>query len=198
MNTTEAITSNRNRNLTMSNPTMTTERSILIVDNQDAFTDGLARSFKGLGFQVTFCTRAQEVREKVATTLPALIVSEVRMEAQWAFDLVESLGSVPCPIVIVTAYPSVATAVQSLRRGVSGYVAKPVDVHTILQLAGLETAAEADAQIESSEWPSLDRTIWEYINQVLASAGSIAEAARRLRVDRRSLKRMLAKYPPSR
>jgi ActR/RegA family two-component response regulator len=47
-------------------------------------------------------------------------------------------------------------------------------------------------------WPSLDRTIWEYINQVVVGAGTLSEAARRLGVDRRSLRRMLAKYPPSR
>ena len=195
---TSAETFTSNRNLTMGNPNMTTERTILIVDNQDAFTDGLARSFQGSGWSTSFCPRPQDVRELVATTQPALIVSEVRLEGQWAFDVVESLGSAPCPIVIVTAYPSVATAVQALRRGAAGYVAKPVDTHTILQLAGLASADQPPPVIPDDEWPSLDRTIWEYINQVLSSAGSIAEAARRLRVDRRSLKRMLSKYPPAR
>jgi ActR/RegA family two-component response regulator len=38
--------------------------------------------------------------------------------------------------------------------------------------------------------------IWQYINDVYASAGSMSEAARRLGLDRRSLRRMLNRTPP--
>src|SRR5262249_11958482 len=43
---------------------------------------------------------------------------------------------------------------------------------------------------------SLDRVIWEFINQAVLEAGSVSEAARRLQLDRTSLKRMLRKVPP--
>jgi len=45
---------------------------------------------------------------------------------------------------------------------------------------------------------TLDRAIWEYINYSVDVAGSIAAAARNLGLDRRSLRRMLAKYAPAR
>ena len=57
------------------------------------------------------------------------------------------------------------------------------------------TASESEG---SYTWPTLNRTIWEYLNQVYVSAGSMSEAARRLGLHRRSLRRMLAKYPPAR
>jgi ActR/RegA family two-component response regulator len=46
-------------------------------------------------------------------------------------------------------------------------------------------------------WPSLDRAIWDYLNQVFLASGSMSEAARRLKVDRRSLRRMLGKQAPA-
>ena len=82
-----------------------------------------------------------------------------------------------------------------MRAGIAVYVAKPVTAEMVLAALG-DGADWAQAPADPC-WPSLDRTIWEYINQVLVEAGSISEAARRLRIDRRSLRRMLAKHPPA-
>ncbi|HXU61884.1 MAG TPA: two-component system response regulator, partial [Polyangia bacterium] len=99
---------------------------------------------------------------------------------------------------VVTAYPSVASAVQFTRMGFAGYLVKPASPEAVLSaVAGTPEPAEA-ADVSDLEWPSLDRTIWEYLNQVHAWAGSLSAAARHLRIDRRSLRRMLAKYPPVR
>jgi two-component system response regulator RegA len=44
---------------------------------------------------------------------------------------------------------------------------------------------------------SLERIKWEHINRVLEDCGgSVSEAARRLKLHRRTLQRMLQKYPP--
>jgi ActR/RegA family two-component response regulator len=57
-------------------------------------------------------------------------------------------------------------------------------------------ALEGDCPVDPTPM-SLDRAIWEYLNQTLVETGSISAAARRLRVDRTSLKRMLRKEPPA-
>ena len=47
------------------------------------------------------------------------------------------------------------------------------------------------------EVPSLDRQEWEYLNRILADCnGNISEAARRLKMHRRTLQRKLQKHPP--
>jgi two-component system response regulator RegA len=47
--------------------------------------------------------------------------------------------------------------------------------------------------------PTLDRLEWEHIQRVLSdTGGNISESARLLGIDRRSLQRKLAKFPPSR
>jgi len=48
-----------------------------------------------------------------------------------------------------------------------------------------------------SDVPSLDRQEWEYLNRILADCnGNISEAARKLKMHRRTLQRKLQKHPP--
>jgi two-component system, response regulator RegA len=98
--------------------------------------------------------------------------------------------------IVVTSYPSVASAVRFTRMGVLAYMAKPVSVTAILEM--LRATGQDNPREDEDGWPTLDRTIWEYLSQVHNLAGSISEAARRLGLDPRSLRRMLAKYPPPR
>jgi two-component system response regulator RegA len=47
--------------------------------------------------------------------------------------------------------------------------------------------------------PSLERVEYEYLQRVLADcAGNVSEAARRLRMHRKSLQRKISRHPPSR
>jgi two-component system response regulator RegA len=180
---------------------VTVDGSVVIIDNQDAFCLNLGRSFRQLGLPTWLTEDPAEARALIAESPPALIVTELRVAGQWAFDFIEEFrGMHPtCPVVICTVYPSVATAVRAVRMGFDGYVAKPVAARTILELVKVEAEPEPEEPDEpEANWPSLDRTIWEYINQVYVTAGTMSEAARRLGLDRRSLRRMLAKYPPSR
>jgi two-component system response regulator RegA len=178
-----------------------TEKSVVIIDAPDSFCVNLGRSFRQLGLQAWMTEDPKDVQVIPEDSRPALIVTELRVGGRWAFDFMEELRALhpDCPIVICTAYPSVASAVRAVRTGFTGYVAKPVAARTILELVDVEVRPEPVRAAESDvTWPSLDRTIWEYINQVYTNAGTMSEAARRLGLDRRSLRRMLGKYPPAR
>ena len=129
---------------------------------------------------------------------PDYVISEARIGSR---SLSEQLGAMAqvVPVgrfVVVTGWPSVAGAVYFTRQGVRGYFAKPAAPQLLVQTLKGEPAAACSA--DAPAWPSLDRAVWEYLSQVYVSAGSISEAARRLGLDRRSLRRMLAKYPPPR
>jgi two-component system response regulator RegA len=83
-----------------------------------------------------------------------------------------------------------------MRAGVSGYFAKPVCARQLLDFLHGDGEAALGDQPETEAYLTLGRAHWEYINLTLDASGSIAEAARRLGVHRRSLRRMLSKYPP--
>jgi ActR/RegA family two-component response regulator len=95
---------------------------------------------------------------------------------------------------VVTDYPSIAMAVRCARWGIHTYLAKPVSVAAILEtLAGVNIKVEPPLPEQPLR---LERAVWEYLHRAVTSAGSITVAAEWLDLDRRSLRRMLAKYPP--
>jgi two-component system response regulator RegA len=171
--------------------------AVLIIDNHDAFCLSLGRSFREIGFGAWLSSDLQQARAICDGSAPALIITELQVEGQWAFDFIPELRerASTCSVAIATVHPSVATAVRAVRMGFEGYFAKPVSASGMLDLIGDRAPLEVR---DSRNWPSLDRTIWEYINQVFTDAGTMSEAARRLGLDRRSLRRMLAKFPPAR
>jgi two-component system response regulator RegA len=98
-------------------------------------------------------------------------------------------------IVVLTGYGSIATAVESVKLGATGYLTKPVDADQILgAFDGKDpsrTAGPAEYRV-----PSLARVEWEHIQRVLADCnGNLSQAARLLGIHRRSLQRKLSKDP---
>jgi two-component system response regulator RegA len=177
--------------------------NIVLIDDSETSRSALGAALVARGHCVWVqSTFALESIRAIAGPLD-LILSEQRVSGEHVFKAYSALRScAPTGLIaIVTAYPSVAAAVRAVRLGFDAYLAKPANADTVLsalpQEKGEEVFGPAD-EPDAGEWPSLDRTIWEYLNQVYATAGSMSEAARRLRLDRRSLRRMLAKYPPAR
>lgn len=177
-------------------------RNILIIDESQRCCAKLAVSFAELG-QAAWVSQSFDIDPVLAVAGSLdLVVTELKVGGGHLFRaLPVLLGKVPNALIAVaTAYPSVASAVRATRLGCHAYLAKPVTARALLRAVALDgQCCDADgSDADSCEWPSFNRAIWEYLNQVYDAAGSMAEAARRLGLDRRSLRRMLAKYPPTR
>jgi two-component system response regulator RegA len=188
----------------------TPPRSVLILDDDGTSAERTGRAFAADGWSVTTASDLPagcDLLRQPTQASTTVVVSELRVKGRWAFDQIEELrASRPgVRVWILTDYPSVATAVRAVRLGFDAYVAKPIQPKEIPHF--LEEGITAQRWTreagglggngDTATWPSLDRTIWEFINQVFAVSGTLSEAARRLRLDRRSLRRMLAKYPPA-
>src|ERR671939_473042 len=87
---------------------------------------------------------------------------------------------------------TIGTAVEAIRLGAINYLNKPADADEVeAALLGKRPPPPV------GEVPSLDRQEWEYLNRILADCnGNISEAARRLKMHRRTLQRKLQKHPP--
>jgi two-component system response regulator RegA len=169
----------------------------LIVDDNCVSGNTLARQLISIGHEVWLTDDLKGAIHVVQTHAPDIVITELRPGGEhWHRLLACTREICPSPsVVIATSYGSVATAIRAIKLGAAAFLAKPVTAwHVLAELQGDHT----------SELPTppqhltLDRAIWEYINLTVEAAGSISEAARRLGVDRRSLRRMLAKYAPSR
>jgi len=136
------------------------------------------------------------IRDSDSAAGPDLVVAEYRLAGKCVLDLLEAVPRELWPrLVIVTSYGSVASAVRAIKLGVGGYLVKPASGAHVLRAAGREVAAPEETP---ASYLSLDRAIWEVLNEAVEQAGTVSGAARRLGLHARSLRRMLAKYPPSR
>ncbi len=94
-------------------------------------------------------------------------------------------------IVVLTGYGSITTAVESMKRGATTYLTKPVDADQITAAFDGAPAPAAGAAV-----PTLARVEWEHIQRVLADCGgNVSQASRLLGIHRRSLQRKLWKHP---
>jgi two-component system, response regulator RegA len=87
-----------------------------------------------------------------------------------------------------------AAALAAIKLGATHYLAKPADADEVIAALHRDTG---DVNTPINKRPlSVDRLEWEHLQRVLAEcSGNISEAARRLRMHRRSLQRKLEKRP---
>lgn len=176
--------------------------SILLVDDDEPFRQRLARAFVDRGFEVRQAADYDGAIAAAQGESPEYAVVDLKMPGRSGLELARDLLAIDATtrVVILTGYASVATTAWAMQLGVAWYLPKPADADDIL--AALARTAPGGPGLgeppPEPAAPSLERAKWEHIQRVLLDCdGSVSEAARRLGLHRRSLQRMLGKFPPS-
>jgi two-component system response regulator RegA len=173
--------------------------SILIVDDDQMLRTRLAAAFERRGFDVRDAGSYEEALAMAESESPEYALVDLKLPGRSGLDIVRSIREIDAAtrIVVLTGYGSIATAMQSVRLGAVNYLSKPADVDDILAAFERDEDAAGPPASTSFAPPSLARMEWEHINRVLADCGgNVSEAARLLKIHRRSLQRKLRKYPP--
>ena len=175
---------------------MDTERSLLIVEDDDAFARTLARSFERRGYRVLRAASAEQVEEVLRTQSPGYAVVDLKLAgATSGLACVRALHAHDADMIIVvlTGYASIATAVEAIKLGACHYLAKPANTDDI-EAAFARRQGDADVEVTERQTASIKTLEWERIHEVLAETGfNISETARRLGMHRRTLARKLEK-----
>jgi len=175
-------------------------RCAVVLDEETSSQRQLCGELVACGWEVTTVHDLAGLRAAIDVRdggrEPDLVVAEYRLAGKSVVDLLDRVPrALWARLVIVTAYGSVASAVRAVKLGVGGYLVKPARGAHVLRAAGHDTAVVDEA---SAPCLSLDRAIWEVLNEAIEQVGTVSGAARRLGLHARSLRRMLAKYPPAR
>ena len=176
--------------------TVSSERSLLIIDDDEPFRTRLVRAMERRGFQVT---SADSVASGIAAAKerpPAFAVVDLRLAAGSGLDIVSTLRDVrpSARIVMLTGYGNIATAVAAVKAGAVDYLAKPADAD---QIEAALLAPEGSRPKPPEQPMSADRVRWEHIQRVYELCDrNVSETARRLSMHRRTLQRILAKRSP--
>ena len=172
------------------------DTSLLIVDDDDPFRDRLSRAMEKKGFIVKSSKTAENAMNLIKSSPPAFAVVDLRLEGGNGIEVVKELNNVKkdCRVIMLTGYGNLPTAVAAIKAGAIDYLAKPVDADDV------ESAllASKDSKAKPPENPmSADRVKWEHINRVFELCNrNVSETARRLKMHRRTLQRILSKRSP--
>ena len=172
------------------------DKSLLIVDDDNPLRDRLARAMEKKGFLVK---EAKTVSDglKIAKNSPSnFAIIDLRLEDGNGLDVVKnlSMNKKDSRIVMLTGYGNLPTAVAAVKAGAIDYMAKPVDADDVENAL---LASPKSKAIPPNDPMSADRVKWEHINRIFELCNrNVSETARKLKMHRRTLQRILSKRSP--
>ena len=172
------------------------DKTLLILDDDDPLRGRLARAMEKKGFQVKEAKTAAEGLKIVKTSPPGFACVDLRLEDGNGLDVIKELtkNKKDSRIVMLTGYGNLPTAVAAVKAGAIDYIAKPVDADDVE--AALLASPESKAKPPENPM-SADRVKWEHIHRVFELCNrNVSETARRLKMHRRTLQRILSKRSP--
>lgn len=177
-------------------------QAILLIEDDATFSGALTRALKRRGHEVFVAPTPELALDKARQEAPDWIVLDLNLAGASGIVLIPRLRELlpACRIVVLTGYASISTAVDAIKLGAVQYLAKPVDVDTLLRAFSHHPGGAAETAVGIVPPPavpmSVDRMEWEHIQRVLREhQGNISATARALNMHRRTLQRKLLKRP---
>jgi two-component system response regulator RegA len=172
------------------------DKSLLLVDDDNPFRERLARAMEKKGFVVTQAESVKKGIDSLKIVKPAFAVVDLRLNDGNGLEVVKKIQNlnINSRIIMLTGYGNIPTAVAAIKHGAIDYLAKPADADDV------EKALLADpkSKAQPPENPmTADRVKWEHIHRVFELCNrNVSETARRLKMHRRTLQRILSKRSP--
>jgi two-component system, response regulator RegA len=173
--------------------------TLLLIEDDEVFASVIIRAFQRRDFCVQHAADFESARQLIQQTSFDYAVVDLNLAGHSSLELVPLLKT-KCPdspVLILTGYASIATAVEAIKLGADNYLSKPADANEIMAaLHGPDDDEESHSAFQ--EPMSVRRLEWEHIQKVLLeNQGNISETARQLKMHRRTLQRKLQKRPVS-
>jgi len=120
--------------------------SILVVDDELLIRDLLYDFFTGQGWSISVAENGEKALEVLNEKSVDLVLSDIKMPEMDGLTLASRVRqSYPdLPVVLMTGFPSVETAVSALRNRVEDYVIKPFNINQLYKLIESKLAEKDD------------------------------------------------------
>ena len=172
------------------------DKSLLIVDDDNPLRDRLARAMEKKGFKVIQADSVKQGINKAKNAAPAFAVVDLRLGDGNGLEVIKEIRRVKSDsrVVMLTGYGNIPTAVAAVKAGAIDYIPKPADADDVE--CALLALPESKA-IPPENPMSADRVKWEHIHRIFELCNrNVSETARRLKMHRRTLQRILSKRSP--
>jgi DNA-binding NarL/FixJ family response regulator len=148
---------------------MTGSARLLLADDEETFRTSVAVLLRREGYLCDVASTAGEATKHLGENGYDLLITDLRMPGNMDLELLKAAAASGgmLPVIVVTAYPSVPTAIEALRCAVVDYLVKPFDFEELLRAVRRALEARKAARMLES------------LRHVLADGGTVAQIARR-------------------
>ena len=107
---------------------------ILVVDDEESICWGLKRALTDEGYAVEVAATAEDALAAVERQVPALVIMDVRLPGMDGLTALRQIRQIagPVPVVVITAFGNLKTAVEAVRDGAVEYLTKPFDLDRLV------------------------------------------------------------------
>ena len=108
-------------------PTKATGRKVLVVDDEAVVANSIRRTLSRRGYRVEEAFSANDALNRILSDMYDLVLLDMKMPDANGLELLPTIKKhrPALPVVMVTGYASIDTAVEAIQRGAADYMAKP-------------------------------------------------------------------------
>ncbi len=109
-------------------------KSVLLVEDEEVLRQSMAQLLESEGYDVTQAANGKEAYQRVLERSFDVVLTDVRMPERDGLSLLADLKKLApqMPVIIVTAYGTIESAVGAMRQGAYDYLLKPVNFDDLL------------------------------------------------------------------
>ena len=104
-------------------------KSVLVVDDKEMMRDSVGSTLTRAGFAVRTAIDARSALKEISTKRPDVVLTDLNMPGMTGVDLAGEIRSIDdeLPVILMTAFGTVETAVQAMKNGAYDYITKPFE-----------------------------------------------------------------------
>lgn len=120
---------------------MTVQHRVLVVEDEQVIRTALKRLLERHGYEVSEAGSVKEANERLEAERFNIVISDLRLPGAPGTDLIKATNT---PVLIMTSYSSLRSAVDSMKMGAVDYISKPFEHEEMLQAVARIIEEHAD------------------------------------------------------
>ncbi len=109
---------------------------ILVVEDRESLRRMLERALQQEGYEVTVCADGEQATSKLAAGSFDLVLTDLKLPGMSGIEVLRNSREAHprLPVVVLTAFGTVSTAVEAMKLGAADFLEKPVEIEDLFQL----------------------------------------------------------------
>lgn len=127
--------------------------TVLLVDDDEALRSLIALRLEGNGFTVTTADSGEAALATLAHSRPDAVLTDIQMPGMDGLALFRAVHArdPALPVIVLTAHGTIRDAVDATQQGLFGYLTKPYDAPTLIDLLNRATRLGIEPHVEGAQ-----------------------------------------------